>query len=117
MRPDVSLCPVTFAVCAIELAGNKESTYIVISVACHCMTSETQSEIHSLFAGAAAVLVKTSPRPGRGVHLCQYFSEICARQHPRATSPQVRRRYILHHGLSSVPYQCRTISPKKIQVS
>jgi hypothetical protein len=69
MRPDVSLCPVTLAVCVIEAAGNKESTYIVISIACHCMMSETQSEIHSMFAGAAAVIVKTSPRPGREMHL------------------------------------------------
>jgi hypothetical protein len=69
VRPDVSLRPVTLAVCAIESAGNKESTYVVISIACYCVISETQSEIHSMFAGAAAVIVKTSPRPGREIHL------------------------------------------------
>jgi len=69
MRPGVSLCPVTLAGCAIESAGNKESTYVVISIACHGVISETQSEIHSMFAGAAAVIVKTSPRPGGEIHL------------------------------------------------
>jgi hypothetical protein len=69
VRPDVSVCPVTLAVCAIESACNKKSTYIVISIACHWMISEAQSEIHSLFAGAAAVIVKTSPWPGREIHL------------------------------------------------
>jgi len=69
VRLDVSLCPVTLAVCTIESADNKESTYVVISIACHCVISETQSEIHSMFARAAAVIVKTGPRPGREVHL------------------------------------------------
>jgi len=69
MRPDVSLCPVTLAVCAIESTDNKESTYTVISIACHSVISETQSEIHSMFARAAAVIVKTGPRPGREIHL------------------------------------------------
>jgi len=66
---DVSLCPVTLAVCAIESAGNKEPTYIVISIACHSVIGETQSEIHSMFSGAAAVIVKPVHGPEGEIHL------------------------------------------------
>jgi hypothetical protein len=65
---DVSFRPVTFTVCAIEPPGKKESTYVIAPVARNRVITESQHEIHPMFARAAAVIVKTSPRPGREIH-------------------------------------------------
>ena len=68
MSADVSLRPVTFTVCAIEPPGKKESTDVVAPVTGDRVITESQHEIHPMFALAAAVIVKTSPRPGREIH-------------------------------------------------
>src|SRR5919106_4514703 len=70
-----------------------------------------------MFARATTVIVKTSPRPGREIHFRQYLSVIRSRQRLVASSSHLRLETQRHHGLSSVPYQRRTISPKNIQVS
>src|SRR4029453_9974794 len=70
-----------------------------------------------MFPLAAAVIVKTSPRPGREIHFSEYLSAIRSRQPLRTSSSQARLETQSYHGLSSVPYQRRTISPKNIQCS
>jgi len=44
------------------------------------MISEGHYEIHPMFARAAAIIVKTSPRPGRKIHFWKYVSRIWYRQ-------------------------------------
>jgi hypothetical protein len=65
---DVSLVPVALAVCLVETASNNEVADVVASVARNHVITESQHEIHPMFARAAAVIVKTSPRPGREIH-------------------------------------------------
>jgi len=68
MSADVSLRPVAFAVCLVEPAGNNESGNVVASFAGDGVVSKSQYEVHAMLAHASAVIVKTSPRPGRKIH-------------------------------------------------
>jgi hypothetical protein len=50
---DVSLRPVALAVCLVETASDNELTDVVAPVAGNCVITESQYEIHPMFARKA----------------------------------------------------------------
>ncbi|MGE5208803.1 MAG: hypothetical protein ACM3KL_05665 [Alphaproteobacteria bacterium] len=68
MRANVTFGPVTLPVCFVETTRNNELAYVIMAIAGNAVIGEHQHQIHPMFARAAAVIVKTSPGPGREIH-------------------------------------------------